>query len=184
MNNSAVIKKLNRKRNEVNFYSFKVLAIMLNNFENRKDDSLSVTYDSRKYNQDLYNNYDLNNITRSNAKLTIQGKMYYYLTVVQTLETLVFGPNAITIIVTKNNKGSVHRLSVTNEVMKANYDLIKSYVENIKPIIDSLHIKKSKKKIVLNKYVTVVNESSELFVNEPNDNVCPEGQETADIIAL
>ena len=162
INANKINKILESKRRDVNFTSFKILSILLTNYENRleKDPSntSNIVYNSKKQNQDMYNQNDLNSTVRSGAKYLFQGRAFYYTTVVQFLEQLVFGINSITIEITRGNNTNIHRLSIPFEVMKNKYDLIKMLVQNIKPLLDSKRTKKNKKldkKIILNEELIV-----------------------------
>jgi hypothetical protein len=157
---NKITKILDNKRKDINFMSYKILSILLSNYESRLENDPSnknnIVYKSNKMNMDLYNQLDLNANVRYGAKYVFQGKQYYYNTIVQFLEQLVFGPNTIIIEIMKSNNVNIHKLSVTFNMMEEKYELIKAIVTHIFPIIKSTRIKKNNnKKIILNEEVII-----------------------------
>lgn len=169
MNNNNNANKINKilesKRNDVNFTAFKILSILLTNYESRleKDPSnkSNIVYNSKKPNTDLYNQFDLNSSVRSGAKYVYNGRSFYYCTVVQLLEQLVFGVNGVTIEIVKGGNSNIHRISIPFTSMEEKHELIKAFVQHVSPVIKSKRLKKnnkkynSKKVIILNEEVIV-----------------------------
>ena len=149
LNAGKVIKMLEHKRNDVNFMAYKILSIMLSQYETRLEKDLTnespIVYNARKPIPDLYNKFDLDNLTRSNGKFNIQSRTFYYMTIIQVLDQMVFGINGVNISITKSNSTQNTSLSVPRKLMDEKYELIKILVHNVKPFIDSTRLKKNKK---------------------------------------
>lgn len=149
LNGQKVIKTLEAKRNDINFVAYKILATMLHQYETRleKDPSnvSDIIYRCKKPNPDLYNRFDLDQLTRSNGKYNLQSRTFYYMTVVQVLDQIAFGINGVNISVMKNNNSHTTNLHVPRKLMDAKYELVKVLVNEVKPIIDKGRMKKNKK---------------------------------------
>lgn len=170
-----VADKLESKRGYVNYMSYKILSQMVNNYEKKLEESDGekksttkiIFYDSNKYSTDLYSNQDLSNFIKNNARVKILMRDYYYNSVVQNLEQLVFGVNSINIEVFKNGKMPVHRLSVSYKTMQDKYPLAKALVTNIMPLI-VVHKKEHKNKIVRNTDLLILEEPNSKGGNNTN----------------
>ena len=148
LNPGKVVKSLEYKRKDVSFMAYKILSIMLSHYEARleKDPSnnSNITYRNKKQNQDLYNKNDLDQLTRLNAKYMMQGRTYYYMTVVQFLDQFVFGINGVNVNISRHNNVQTTELCVPRKLMDEKYELVKALVHHIKPLIDKTRLKKDK----------------------------------------
>jgi len=149
LNSGKVIKLLENKRRDCMFMTYKILSIMLSQYETRleKDPSntSNIVYRNKKQHSDLYNKDDLDRLTRTNAKYLFQGRSFYYMTVVQLLDQLVFGVNGVNITISRNNNMYNTELCVPKKLMDEKYELIKALVHNVKPVIEKGRLKKDKK---------------------------------------
>lgn len=179
LNGNKVIKALEQKRQDVNFFAYKILSILLNHYETRLEkDPLNlspITYVSKKSNQDLYNKFDLDQLTRSNGKYTTQSRTFYYMTVVQVLDQLVFGINGVNISISKVNNYSTTQLSIPRKLMDEKYELVKALVRNVKPVMDGNRVKKNKKEtkknnIIINDEIVIPQQKVTIEI-EDNSNL-------------
>lgn len=148
LNTGKVIKTLEYKRKDVTFMAYKILSIMLSHYETRleKDPSnnSNIIYRSKKQNSDLYNKNDLDQLTRFNAKYIMQGRTFYYMTVVQFLDQLVFGINGVNVNISRHNNINSTELCVPRKLMDEKYELVKVLVHHVKPLVDKSRLKKDK----------------------------------------
>lgn len=183
MNNNGKINQiLESKRNDVNFTTFKILSILLSNYESRMEkdptNTTNIIYKSKKPNPDLYNQFDLNSTVRSGAKYMYNGRPFYYSTVVQMLEQLVFGVRGVIIEITTGGNNNIHRLSIPHSLMTDKLELIRALVIHVRPIIKSKRLAKNKNGGKKNKKTIILNE--ELIVPDTKKVIQLELEDTSE----